>query len=149
SFRIVGRRFDLCVRSGQPLAQNQQDGRAENKYKEEDLIADNRADQRHFTFAGGQPARFAQFMQAGQGQLRGDQPQNNRGRGEKAVQWNLQGALKEEKADGNRRGQAEDGSDPGLEAFAGKLDRAENYSQLNAFAQDHEKNKEGDTPAGG
>ncbi len=83
------------MRSRKPFAQNQKDGRSKNKHKEENFVAHDRTDQRHFLLAGRQPLRFAKFVQSGQGKLCGDQPQNNRGSGKKAMQRDFQRAFEE------------------------------------------------------
>src|SRR5712691_3060345 len=46
-----------------PFAQDQQNSRAKNAHKEEQLVADNWPDKRHLRLARRQPARLAQLMQ--------------------------------------------------------------------------------------
>ena len=78
-------------------------------------------------------------MQARDGELGGDEPEDNSGCSEKTVERNFDGTLEKEDSDGDSTGQTEDGADPGLEAVAREFDGAENQGELDAFAKNHEK----------
>ena len=66
---------------------------------------------------------------------------------EKTVQRNPQRALKKEKADADRDGDAEPRSNPDLHAGAGKLNGAKNQNEFGAFADDHQENERADSPS--
>src|SRR5882672_8224534 len=104
----------LLRRRGEPFAEDQENCGAKNKDEEEEFVANDGADQGHFLLAGGNPLRFADFVKAGNSELRGDQPKDEGGNAEEAVQRNFDGALEEEKADCDGCSEAENRADPGL-----------------------------------
>lgn len=110
----------------EPFAKDEKHGRAENKNEKEKFVANDGTDKGHFLFARRKPAGFAEFMQARDRELRGDEPENDGGHREKAVERNLDGPFEKEKPDGDGGGEAEDPADPGLQAGTGEFDSAEN-----------------------
>src|SRR5579884_275093 len=146
---LIGGGGDLRVGSGEPFTKNEDKSSAEDEHKEEDFVADDGPDDGHFPCARGNPLRFAQFVNACESKLGGDQPKDDGGDGEEAMKRNLQRSFEEEEPDGDGGGEAEQGAAPGLDAFGGKFDGTEDQGQFGAFANDHEKDKKEDTPAGG
>src|SRR5438128_5810143 len=56
----------------EPFAKDQKHGCAENENEEEELVPNDGTDERHLLFARSEPAGFAEFVKARDGELRSD-----------------------------------------------------------------------------
>src|SRR5262249_27173021 len=119
------------------------------KDEEEQFVANDRADHGHLGLAGGQPLRFAHFMQAAEAQLKCYKDQDDAGGGEEAMQRDSQCALEEEQPHGNGGGDSRHGPDPKLEALGGQFDGAEDEGKLDPFSKDHQEYEQENAPSSG
>ena len=77
------------------LEQHHERSQSENRDEEEQIVAHDRADNRHLRLRRGKHAVFGKLMQAGDDQLRGDEEQNHRGDAEELLQIDADAAFDE------------------------------------------------------
>ena len=130
------------------LEQHHQAGEREHGDEEEEVVADDGADQPHLGGAGGKDAVLAEFVQAADDELEGHEVEDDRGDAEEALQVDLDAAANEEHTEDDGDGDAEQGSGEAEQLGGVEGDGGEDQDGLDALAQDEQKDEEEEADAG-
>ena len=117
-------------------------GEGEHGDEEEEIVANDGTDEAHLGGAGGEDAVFAEFVQAADDELEGDEVEDDGGDAEEALQVDLDAAADEEDAEDDGYGDAEEGSGEAEEFGGVEGDGGEDEDGLDAFAEDEEEDEE-------
>src|SRR6185437_9513095 len=120
---------------------------SENRDKEEQIIADDGADDCHLLLAGGKNPVFGKLVQTRNQQLSGDEHENYSGDAKEALQINPYTALHEHHAKDNCENHADQGSDEAEQLSGVELNGRKNQNRLNAFAQHHQEDEQEEAKA--
>ena len=124
------------------LEQHHQAGEGEHGDEEEEVVADDGADEAHLGGAGGQDAVFAELVQAADDELERHEVEDDGGDAEEALQVDLDAAADEQHAEDDGDGDSQEGSGEAEELGGVQGDGGENQDRLDAFAEDEQKHKE-------
>ena len=130
------------------LQQNHQAGEGKHGDEEEEVVADDGADEAHLGSAGGQDAVFGELVQAADEELEGDEVEDHRGDLEEALQVDLDAAADEEDAEDDGDGDAEQGAGEAEDLGGVQRDGREDQDGLDAFTQDEEEDEKEEAQAG-
>ena len=131
-----------CCGAALEFEKHHEAGEGEHGNEEEEIVADDGADEAHLGGAGGEDAVFAELVQAADDELEGDEVEDDGGDAEEALQVDLDAAANEEDSEDDGDGDAEEGSGEAEELGGVESDGREDEDGLDAFAEDEQEDEE-------
>ena len=117
--------------------------------EEEEIVADDGADEAHLCSAGGEDTVFGELVEAAEQELEGDEVEDDGGNAEEALEVDFDAAADEEHAKDDGDGDAEDGSGEAEDLGGVERDGGEDEDGFDAFAEDEEEDEEEEAEFGG
>lgn len=128
--------------------QHHEAGEGEHGDEEEEIVADDRADEAHLGGAGGEDAIFAELVQPADHELEGHEIKDDCGDAEEALQVDFDAAADEEHAEDHSHGDPEQGAGKAEEFGGVERDRRKDQDGFDAFAEHQQEDEEEEADAG-
>ena len=130
------------------LEQHHEPGEHQDGDEEEEIVADDGADDGHLPAGGGKDSVFREFVQAGNQKLGGDKKENDGCDFEELLQVDLDAAFDEHHTEKNRNPYAQHGADETEQLARVQRDGGEDQNGFDALAQHHQEDEQEEADPG-